>query len=132
MYTLYYHPNACSLATHTILNMIAQPVEIIFRDAAENFLEINPANVVPVLKDGDCYLKEGAAILLHLLNKHDNDLLPKSGPERQRAIENMMFANATMHPAYGKFFFAAKHFQNEDARNEFCNGLRMPLISYGK
>ena len=121
MYTLYYHPNACSLATHTVLNMINQPVNIVFRDAEENFLAINPANVVPVLNDGDTYLKEGAAILLYLLDKHNNNLLPKSGPARQQAIENMMFANATMHPAYGRLFFAAKHFQDEAVRNEFLN-----------
>ena len=41
-------------------------------------------------------LREGVAILLHLLNKHENSMLPTSGAPRQQAIQDIMFANATM------------------------------------
>ena len=98
MYTLYYSPGACSLATHTILNLIGQQPRLVYTGSAENFEQINPSKMVPVLQDGDQYLTEGAAIILHLLDNHENDLLPASGAERQAAIQNMMMANASMHP----------------------------------
>ncbi|MBP0047939.1 glutathione S-transferase [Marinobacterium sp. AK62] len=106
MYTLYFIPGACSLATQAILNELDQASTLIHKLEADHFETLNPAGTVPVLKDGDKVLNEGVAIILHLLNKHENSLIPESGEARHRAIENMMFANATMHPAYGRLFFA--------------------------
>jgi len=105
MYTLYYLPGACSLAIQVLLRELGQDVELVHRDQAENFTAINPTNAVPVLEDGAQVVREGAAIILHLLEKHDNDMLPAAGPDRIRAIEEILFANATVHPAYGKLFF---------------------------
>ncbi|MYM63373.1 glutathione S-transferase family protein [Pseudomaricurvus sp. HS19] len=105
MYTLYFLPGACSLATQVVLNELAQPVRLIHKQDAENFQELNPAGTVPVLKHDGQVLNEGVAILLQLLQQHDNPLLPSGSTEKQRAIEDMMFANASMHPAYGRLFF---------------------------
>ena len=96
MYTLYSQAHTCSMATHTILNLLNQPVEVIKKDTVEKFSEINPLNAVPVLKVGDTYLREGAAIILYLLNKHDNTLLATDGTERPRDIENILFAGTTL------------------------------------
>lgn len=112
MYTLYYSAGACSRAIHIVLNELGVPFEI--KDASipegknksPEFLKVNPRGNVPVLVDGDTVVREGAAILLYLLEKHPNALLPKSGKERTQAIEWMMFANATVHPAYSKIFWA--------------------------
>jgi len=106
MYTLYFIPGACSLATQAVLNELDQESTLIHKLEAEHFETLNPAGTVPVLVDGDKVLNEGVAIILHLLAKHENNLIPESGDARHRAIENMMFANATMHPAYGRLFFA--------------------------
>ena len=38
MYTLYFLPSACSLATQAILNELNQPVELIHKGEAGNFL----------------------------------------------------------------------------------------------
>ena len=119
MYTLYYSPSACSLATQAILNLLGQEVRLIDAGTVENFEEINPSKLVPVLKDGERYLTEGAAIILYLLNKHENNLLPEIGELRQSAIENMMMANATVHPAYGRLFFASGNMAEGEAKNEF-------------
>jgi len=121
MYTLYYSPHACSLATHTILNMLGLETKLVFSGGIDNFAEVNPVKAVPALKDGEKVLTEGAAIILHLLNKHDNDLLPQEPVAQQQAIENMMLANATMHPAYGRLFFAANNIQDESAKTAFFN-----------
>ncbi len=106
MYTLYFIPGACSLATQAILNELDQESTLVHKLEADRFETLNPAGTVPVLVDGDKVLNEGVAIILHLLNKHENNLIPESGDARHRAIEHMMFANATMHPAYGRLFFA--------------------------
>lgn len=60
--------------------------------------------------------REGAAILLHLLDKHENTLLPKSGVERTQALESMMFANATLHGAYRRVFFVQGYMLDEPIR----------------
>ena len=116
MYTLYYLPGACSLATQVVLHELNQVVKIIDKQQVEDFNTISPVGTVPVLVDGETTLHEGAAILLYLLNKHENSMLPTSGPARQQAIQNIMFANATMHPAYGRLFFIAQHIKDEQAK----------------
>lgn len=119
MYTLYYRPHTCSLATHTVLNILNQKVNTIDKNAVADFSRLNPVNSVPVLQDGDLTLTEGAAILMYLLDKHDNSLLPRQNPERQQAIENILFANATMHPAYGRLFFAAENLPEGSVKDQF-------------
>lgn len=127
MYTLYFSPGACSLATHTILNLLGVQPELVYAGGVENFELINPAKMVPVLKDGDRYLTEGAAIILYLLDKHENNLLPETGERRHAAIENMMMANATLHPAYGRLFFANNNMADGEAKREFLRVATMAI-----
>lgn len=116
MYTLYYLPGACSLATQVILRELGQPVDLQHRDTTNDFNCLNPVGSVPVLKSDQAIVREGAAILLHLLDSHPNQLLPAEGPARTRAIQHMMFANATMHPAYGRLFFLQQHLPEGETR----------------
>ena len=95
MYTLYYLPGACSLATQVVLHELNQAVDIVDIQQLSDFSDINPVATVPVLIDGESTLREGAAILLYLLNKHPSHMLPTSGTDREQAIENILFANAT-------------------------------------
>ncbi len=109
---------SCSLAVHTLLNELNASYEIENVGGGKNrspeYLQINSLGQVPTLKleDGS-FLHEGAAILLHLLETHKSPLLPTSGIERDRAIEALMFCNATLHPAYGRGFFAMRHITDE-------------------
>lgn len=116
MYTLYYLPGASSLAIHAVLRELQQPVNLIERDSTYDFLDLNPVGAVPVLIDDDLVIREGAAILLHLLDKHENTLLPKSGAERTQALESLMFANATLHGAYSSLFFVQGYMLEEPIR----------------
>lgn len=120
MYTLYYSPSACSLATQVVLHELGQEVEIINVDTVQNFKSINPVGAVPVLIDQNSNQRkvytEGAAILLHLLNKYKNTLLPNNEDARNHAIEQILFANATMHPAYSRLFFIAQNITDETAK----------------
>ncbi|QIL91302.1 glutathione S-transferase [Microbulbifer sp. SH-1] len=118
MYKLYYMPGACSRAIHALLLDLGQPVELIARESVENFREINPTNQVPVLTDGDLVLREGAAIVLHLLDKHGAPELQGTAGQRAEFTQWLMFANATLHPAYSLLFFASRGLESEDAKQE--------------
>jgi glutathione S-transferase len=110
MYQLYYSPGACSMAAHVILNEIGAPMEAIKVDlhAGEGqkpeFLKINPRGQVPVLVDNGKVIRECAAIMIYLMETNNSPLLPKTGEARTRALEWLMFANATLHPAYSRGF----------------------------
>ncbi len=121
MYTLYYSKGACSAATQVVLRELGQEVTIINVQQLSNFKTINPVGAVPVLVDGDKTLTEGAAIMLHILNKHNSALFPENESARQQAIQNIMFANASMHPAYSKLFFLAEHVNDEKIKQETLN-----------
>ena len=116
MYTLYYLPGACSLATQVILHELDQAVEIIDKQKVDDFTSINPVGTVPVLVDNGNARREGAAVILYLLNKHQNTMLPATGAARDIAIQDIMFANATMHPAYSRLFFIAQNISDELAK----------------
>ncbi len=124
MYTLYYLPGTCSMAVHAILNELGQKPKLVNVSAPDGqprspeFLKINPRGNVPVLDDDGTIIREGGAIISYLLDKHQSPMLPKSGAERPRALEWLMFANATMHPAYGRGFFLLKTMPNGPAKDE--------------
>lgn len=117
MYQLHFKAGTCALATQTILRELNQSVQLIDKNGNKDFMSLNPVGVVPVLVDGQQVLCEGAAIILHLLNKHENSLLPQASVARQSAIENILFANATMHPAYGRLFFMGQHLPDGEAKD---------------
>ena len=121
MYTLYYSPGACSVATHIVLSELDQNVNIIDVNHLDDFKSINALGQVPVLIDGEKTLVEGAGIMLYLLDKHENTLLPTTGGARHKAIEDIMFANATMHPAYSKLFFIAQKINDDSAKQAALN-----------
>ena len=63
-------------------------------------------------------IQEGVAIALFLLKKHKCNLLPEAAKPKSKAIQWMMFANASVHRAYSKLFFAAKNISNSEAKAE--------------
>ncbi len=98
------------MAIHVILNEIGVPFEtkriltMKGEQKSPEFLKINPRGQVPVLVDDGKVIREGAAIMLYLMEKHKSKLLPKDGHAHAQALEWLMFGNATLHPAYGKGF----------------------------
>lgn len=121
MYTLYYSQGACSVATHVVLRELEQEMNLIDVRQLDDFKTITPVGAVPILIDGNKTLTEGAAIMLYLLNKHQSSLFPKNETARQQAIQDIMFANATMHPAYGRLFFLEKNVSDEKIKQEILN-----------
>lgn len=121
MYTLYYSQGACSVATQVVLRELGQELTIIDVAKLNDFIAINPVGSVPVLVDGNNTLTEGAAIMLHILNKHKSSLFPENKHDRQQALQDIMFANATMHPAYGRLFFLGQNISDEKVKQEAFN-----------
>lgn len=117
MYTLYYSQGTCSIATQVVLRELNQSVNIIDAKQFENFKEINLVGTVPVLFDDKLMLTEGGAIMLYLLDKHSSPMLPVDGIARQKAVQDIMFANATVHPAYGRLFFIEANISDETSKN---------------
>ncbi len=115
MYKLYYSPGTCSMAPHIALLECHQAVTLEKIDLATGqnrtpeYLKINPRGSVPVLVDGEQTIREGAAILIHILEKNKSPLLPSNGTARDTALEWLMFCNATLHPAYSRAFFLKKN-----------------------
>lgn len=115
MYKLYYAAGSCSMAVHVALLECGQDpalerVDLMAgQQRTPEYLAINPRGQVPVLMDGDRVLREGAAILMHVLDKHQSPLMPQSGEARDMAMEWLMFGNATMHPAYSRCFFLKRN-----------------------
>lgn len=118
MHRLYFLPGACSLATQAILHELGQPLELIHKQDAKNYSALNLSGTVPVLVDQNRVYNEGVAILLHLLDRHDNQLIDRDGAKRHQAIENMMFANASMHPAYGRLFFIERQISHDESKQQ--------------
>lgn len=134
MYTLYYSPGACSMAVHALLNELNQPVKLeAAKDASgkptAEMLKVNPRGAVPVLVDDGHVIREGGAIIAYLCDKHQSDLLPKSGKERATALEWLMFANSTLHPAYGKVFGLMKSGLPESDAKTQINTLYIEAIN---
>ncbi len=122
--TLYYAPGACSMAVHVALNECnatfdLKRLDMMAGDSRKpEFLKINPRGQVPVLIEGDHVIREGAAILIHVLEKYKSPLLPTSGMERTEALEWLMFGNSTLHPAYARCFFLNRNAQDEKAKDQ--------------
>jgi glutathione S-transferase len=123
MYKLYYSPGACSRAVHVVLNEIGENPELIKINTAAGeqkkpeFLKINPFGVVPVLVDDGTVILEGAAQIVHLCDKHKSPLLSREGLARTKALQWLSFANATLHPAYGRMFMLRKLDLDDAARD---------------
>lgn len=113
-YQLYYSAGACSKAVHVLLNELNQPAEFInankpgSKERTAEFLAINPRGQVPLLIVDGTPITEGGAIMTYLCDTHPSDLMPKSGIERAKALEALMFCNASMHPAYSPAFAVMK------------------------
>lgn len=123
MYKLFYAPGACSMAVHIALYECGAPCELanvpLRKEGKEKdpeFLKINPRGAVPVLVDGNLVIREGAAILIYLLEKEKSALLPQSGEGRAHALEWLMWNNATLHPAYSRVFWLKRSMQDSEQK----------------
>ena len=111
-YELYTKAGSCSMAIHAVMNELGLNPQIHILEAgagpnglkSPEYLKINPRGNVPYIIEDGKGIAEGGAILTYLCDKNGR-LLPKDGYARAKALQWLMFANSTLHPAYGRTFW---------------------------
>jgi len=119
--TLYAMPGACSLADHIALRWAGAEFAVTVLDHAAlkqpEFLAINPAGAVPVLKVGDWVLTQNVAILNYIADRFPEARLGGDGSAKSRAEVNRWLAllNADLHTSFVPLFGAYEHLGEEVA-----------------
>lgn len=119
-YELYTKAGACSMAIHAVMNELGLNPKIHLLEPGNGanglkspeYLKLNPRGNVPYIVEDGKGMGEGGAILTYLCDK-EGKLLPKSGHERAKALQWLMFANSTLHPAYGRTFWINSNLPEE-------------------
>jgi glutathione S-transferase len=111
---LYYAPGACSLAVNIALHEAGIVFDLERVDSktkvtksGENFWDVNPKGVVPVLTlDGGGTLTEVVALLQYVSDqKPEAGLMPKSGTmDHYRALEWLSFVATELHKQFTPLF----------------------------
>ena len=111
---LYYSPGACSLAVNIALHEAGISFDLERVDnkakvtkAGENFWDVNPKGVVPVLKlDNGETLTEAAPLLQYVADQNPAaGLMPKSGAmDYYRALEWLNFIATEIHKQFTPLF----------------------------
>lgn len=117
MLTLYYHPGACSLAAHIVLEWIGAPYatkEVEFGD--KEYLKINPAGAVPALDDDGWILTQDAAILRYLTKRFPQAELDVKDGAREAAEADRWssFITGDLHPAFFPLFVPARYTRSRE------------------
>lgn len=132
-YELYTKAGSCSMAIHAVMNELGLDPQIHIMEAGNGpnglksaeYLAINPRGNVPYIKEDGQGMGEGGAILTYLCDKNGK-LLPKDGPDRGKALQWLMFANSTLHPAYGRTFWINSNLP-EDQREAALKAARAQI-----
>lgn len=128
MTTLYFSPSTASLVVHWLLIELGLPHELRRLDfdkrehKSAEYLQLNPAGVVPTLVIDGQPITEAAAIVLHLADAHPGaGLAPAPGTlARAKYYQWMFFMANTLQPAYRAWFYPTEPAgaENVDAAKE--------------
>jgi glutathione S-transferase len=113
MITLHYYPSTASMAPNILLEEIGEPFERVLVDRWQNvhktqqYLQLNPNGLIPVLVDGDLVLYEAAAICLHLCDCHPEAALapPLGSPKRAHFYKWLMWLTNTLQATLMIYFY---------------------------
>ncbi len=130
MYDLYYSPGVCSMSVHVVLEELGVDYKLHKVDLAKGeqrsaeYLKINPRGQVGALKTPGGLLSENAAMIIYLNDLHGHKVIPAGGFERAKALQWLMYANSTMHPAYSKVLFSVRNNAPEEIIKAACEGVQ--------
>ncbi len=129
MYTLYTIPGSCSSGITVLLEKLGLSYTPVKREDVEDYAALVPTNQVPALRTPEGQIiTEGAAIVLYLLEKHDSSMLPADLSRKAEFLRWLMFAYATLHPAYGRMFAIRFRVEmGEGERAEVLKQLAVPV-----
>jgi glutathione S-transferase len=106
MITLFHHPFSRAAGILWTLEEVGQPYELQFVDMmagkhkSPEMLALNPMGKLPVLKDGDVVVTEGAAISLYLGDRYSSGKLAPApdDPRRGTYLRWSLFAPSVVEP----------------------------------
>ena len=112
--TLYGSVSTASLVVHWLLIELDVPHTLHLLDfdkqeqKSPEYLQLNPAGVVPTLVQDGQTITEAPAIVMHLADSHPQaGLAPAPGsPERAQYYRWMLFMANTLQPAYRAWFYS--------------------------
>jgi glutathione S-transferase len=120
---LFYHPGACSLASHIALVEAGMPYQLVTIDREKrtgdgrDFMKINPKGFVPALElDDGTVLAESLAILVYIADR-SGALLADDGIERWKTLEAVSFMTTEIHGNFKPFWKNAPHAEKDKARD---------------
>jgi glutathione S-transferase len=123
--TLYYSPEACSLAPHIALEETGQPFEVRLTALATGaqrepeYLAVNPKGRVPALVEGDFVITECPAVLLYIARRYpDAALWPSDLQEEARCAEWLGWCASGLHEAFGHMRRPERFADSVSGRNE--------------
>lgn len=107
MYTLYFSPGACSMASHVLLEECgaeyeAKPVALAKGEQrTEEYRKINPHGKVPALSVDGRVITQNAAILPYIAGQFpDAGLMPSDSVNRANGVSAVGWLASTVHPAF--------------------------------
>lgn len=118
MYTLYWHPNASSLAPMAVLEELGIPFELYRVDSEGGecdtpaYRKIQPLGLIPALRLADgTSIFESAAIVQYLSESHGpGNLAPSPGePDRPRYLQWMHYMAGTIYPTYNRYYWPPEY-----------------------
>ncbi len=116
---LFYRPGTCSLSELIVLEWIGKPYTLcrVTREeqASPEFLALNPAGTVPVMRFGDTVVYENNALLAYLADTHPElELAPRSGTlERAHLDQWLAYLDSGFHAAHFPFFKPGRFLADE-------------------
>lgn len=107
----YYAPKSTAVTVHWALEELGIPYERVDIDLAARdqdkagYRSLNPNGKVPLVVHDGVAIFESAAILIHLGETFgvERDLFPPPGFDRAEAVKWIVWTNATLAPAVGRF-----------------------------
>ena len=119
-YQLYAHKNSYAMTTHLMLEELGIDYDVTWfnvhrpEEFPPDFLELNPNARVPLLITPDGPLYESAATMMHLAEHHDSSFLPKSGRERDLALQWLFYLMSTLQPEVLIQFHPERYFPGDE------------------
>jgi len=134
---LFYHPGACSLASHIALVEAGMSYQLVTINREKrtgdgrDFMKINPKGFIPALEfDDGTVLAESLAILAYIAHQ-GGVLLSEDGLDRWKVLEVTSFMTTEIHGNFKPFWKNASQAEKDKARELLAKHFRTIVDELG-
>jgi len=131
MYTLYFSPGSCSMASHILLEECGAPYETKLvalakgEQRTEEYRKINPHSKVPALAVDGTVITQNVAILPFIAGQFpEANLLPRDPIELAQCVAVAGWLASTAHPAFGLALHPERPAGSADVGEVTINAIR--------